>query len=84
MADVFPRSQGGAESMAAQFDVPFLGRVPLDPRITRACEAGTSYTAGVRQSGGRDLLLPLVKALRATEPPATQSAGDGADAAEVQ
>lgn len=84
VADVFPRSQGGAESMAAQFDVPFLGRVPLDPRITRACEAGTSYTAGVRQSGGRDLLLPLVKALRATEPPATQSAGAGADAAEVQ
>ena len=56
--------------MAQQFGVPFLGRVPLDPRITKACENGTSYTAGVRQSGGRDLLMPLVKKLRATEPSA--------------
>lgn len=68
VADVFPRAQGGAESMAQQFGVPFLGRVPLDPRITKACESGTSYTAGVRVSGGRDLLMPLVKKLRATEP----------------
>ena len=70
VADVFPRAQGGAEAMAQQFGVPFLGRVPLDPRITKACENGTSYTAGVRQSGGRDLLMPLVKKLRATEPSA--------------
>ena len=34
--DVFPSAEGGAEAMAASFNVPFLGRVPLDTAITAA------------------------------------------------
>jgi Mrp family chromosome partitioning ATPase len=68
VAEVFPRAQGGAEAMANAFGVPFLGRVPLDPSITRACESGTSYTAGVAASGGRSALAPIVERLRASEP----------------
>lgn len=68
VADVFPAANAGAEGMAARFGVPFLGRVPLDPNITRACEAGTSYAAGVRAAGRRDLLAPIVAKLRSTEP----------------
>lgn len=75
VADVFPRARGGAEGMAAQFGVPFLGRVPLDPRITRACETGASYSAGVRRAGGVDLLRPIVGALRASEHPEAASLG---------
>jgi Mrp family chromosome partitioning ATPase len=61
VADVFPRgAKGGAEGMAAQFGVPFLGKVPLDPRITRACEAG--------RHGGRSVLQHIVERLRASEP----------------
>lgn len=29
--------------MAADASVPFLGRVPLDPNIVRACEEGSSF-----------------------------------------
>ena len=69
VADVFPRgAKGGAEGMAAQFGAPFLGRVPLDPAMTRACEAGHSYAARVRLAGGRNLLEPVVRRLRASEP----------------
>ena len=38
--DVFPSAEGGAEGMAKEFNVPFLGRVPLDPAITTASEMG--------------------------------------------
>ena len=73
VADVFPRANGGAEAMATKFNVPFLGRVPLDPSITKACESGTSYTAGV--ADGRSALAHIVAGLRATEPkPAPKAA----------
>jgi hypothetical protein len=39
--DVFPRHQGGPEAMAKRFGVPFLGRVPLDKALQRACEDGS-------------------------------------------
>ena len=71
VADVFPMgSRGGAEGMATSFGVPFLGRVPLDPSITRACEAGASYTSGARTAGRRSALQPIVAKLRAAEPKA--------------
>ncbi|EFJ08179.1 hypothetical protein SELMODRAFT_185553 [Selaginella moellendorffii] len=41
-AQVFYVSGGGAQEMARQMRVPFLGRVPLDPRLSRAAEQGKS------------------------------------------
>ena len=41
-ADVFVPSKGGAEAMCAQMSVPFLGKVPLDPAISKAAELGKS------------------------------------------
>ena len=38
-------------------------QVPLDPEIVRACEAGTSYTAGAQLRGARSLLQPIVDKL---------------------
>lgn len=35
-SDVFRATRGGAESMAADMGVPFLGRVPLDPALSLA------------------------------------------------
>ena len=64
-SDVFPSAGGGAEAMARSFGVPFFGRVPLDPEITRACEAGRSYTEGARLRGARSLLQPIVERLLA-------------------
>ena len=45
-AQVFPQPEtGGPEQMSAKFDVPFLGRIPLDPSLQRACEQGEPAAA---------------------------------------
>ena len=37
---------GGGEKMAADMQVPFLGRVPIDPEIGLACDSGTPFVYG--------------------------------------
>jgi hypothetical protein len=40
-ADVFAAdASGGARGMAGRAGVPYLGDVPLDPNLLRACEEG--------------------------------------------
>lgn len=43
--DIFEPSSGGAAAMCAEMNVPFLGSIPLDPYLMRACEQGCSYAA---------------------------------------
>ncbi|KAL0014490.1 hypothetical protein SO802_001559 [Lithocarpus litseifolius] len=40
--EVFDSSSGGAEKMCREMDVPFLGKVPLDPQLCKAAEEGRS------------------------------------------
>lgn len=42
-AEVFPPSGGGPRGMAEKFNVPYLGKLPLDPNLLKACEDGTSF-----------------------------------------
>jgi len=44
---IFPPTTGGAEKMCAEMEVPFLGRLPLDPDMMQCCESGTPYLAGI-------------------------------------
>ena len=37
---VFPASGGGGPQLAKTMGVPFLGKVPLDPSLSLACEHG--------------------------------------------
>jgi ATP-binding protein involved in chromosome partitioning len=39
--DVF--KSGGGEKIAARMEVPFLGRIPLDPEITIKCDEGKAF-----------------------------------------
>ncbi len=41
--DVF--KTGGGERLAAEMNVPFLGRIPLDPRIVASADAGSPFAA---------------------------------------
>ncbi len=41
LTDIF--KSGGGERMAAEMDVPFLGRIPLDPAVGRACDDGQPF-----------------------------------------
>ncbi len=40
-SDIF--KSGGGEAMAADMDIPFLGRVPLDPEVVLASDRGELY-----------------------------------------
>jgi len=40
---IFATTTGGAEKMAGEMQVPFLGKIPLDPRIARLSDEGKSF-----------------------------------------
>ena len=40
LSNVFASSGTGVQGMAAKFNVPYLGRVPLDPALGKACDNG--------------------------------------------
>eukprot|EP00727_Mastigamoeba_balamuthi_P001460 m51a1_g11310 putative Nbp35 (351) ;mRNA; f:89775-91157 len=42
---IFPKTSGGAQKMAQDFGIPFLGKIPLDPLIARSCDEGRPYFA---------------------------------------
>ena len=40
---IFAPTTGGARKMAEETGVPFLGAIPLDPRIGKSCDLGESF-----------------------------------------
>ena len=49
-SQIFPPTTGGAEKMALDMKIPFLGRVPLDPRIGKCCDEGKSFLSEIPDS----------------------------------
>ena len=43
-------STGGGQRLAEEMQVPFLGRIPFDPRIVSAADAGTLFVESVTDS----------------------------------
>jgi len=39
---IFKSKNGGGEKLSIDFDIPFLGKIPLDPDVMNACENGKS------------------------------------------
>jgi len=56
-SQIFKATTGGARKLAQDMDIPFLGAVPLDPRIGMACDFGESFFDAYPDS-------PACKALR--------------------
>ena len=46
--DIFKSS--GEEKMARELQVPFLGRIPIDPKVVAACDSGRPYIQEYRDS----------------------------------
>ena len=46
--DIF--KSGGGENMALEMNIPFLGRIPIDPQIVYACDSGEPYIQQYSQS----------------------------------
>jgi Mrp family chromosome partitioning ATPase len=42
-SQIFKPTTGGGKGLAEEMGIPFLGSVPLDPRIRMACDYGESY-----------------------------------------
>lgn len=69
---MFPTHQGGVKAMAAAFEMPFLGRVPLDPGLTQACEEGRSYAEDGTGPGAealKEIVDGVVRRVGAGPPP---------------
>jgi ATP-binding protein involved in chromosome partitioning len=60
---------GGGEEVAREFDLPFLGRIPMDPKIVMAGDEGTSYLATGADSPACKAFALVVKAIVNRLPP---------------
>ena len=56
---IFPKTSGGAEAMAKEMGLRFLGRIPLDPLIARSCDEGRPYFAAHPDSDATKQFLKL-------------------------
>jgi hypothetical protein len=74
-SQIFQATTGGARALAREMNIPFLGAVPLDPRIGMACDYGESFfdawpdspacsaLKGVIRRVGEEMGLPANKVL---------------------
>ncbi len=63
--DVF--GSGGGERLAADLDVPFLGRIPLDPALREAGDAGTPLLEARPDSPAAEAVFALAESVAATK-----------------
>jgi Mrp family chromosome partitioning ATPase len=54
---------GGGERAARELGVPFLGRVPIEPRIVDGCDTGKPFVADGKDSPAKEALLNLTERL---------------------
>ncbi|KAI9799801.1 MAG: cytosolic Fe-S cluster assembly factor nbp35 [Sarcosagium campestre] len=59
-SEIFAASTGGAERLAQETGITFLGRVPLDPRIGMACDYGESFFDAYPDSPACEALRTVV------------------------
>ena len=62
-AHVFPPTKGGAEKMAKDMQVPFLGKIPLDTKVALAAEKGESVLdsgAGAAANAYKEIVSGIV------------------------
>ena len=59
--DIF--SSGGGEQVAREFDLPFLGRVPMDPRVVVAGDTGRPYLSSGAETPATKAFDEVVEAV---------------------
>jgi ATP-binding protein involved in chromosome partitioning len=52
---------GGGERAARELGVPFLGRLPIEPRIVEGCDAGKPFVADGSDSPAKEAFLNLTE-----------------------
>lgn len=61
---IFKPTTGGGEQLCKDAKIPFLGSVPLDPRIGRCCDNGENYFEEYDDSPATAAILDVVDRLR--------------------
>jgi len=59
--DIF--SSGGGEKTARDFDLPFLGRVPMDPRVVVAGDTGKPYLSSDEDTPATKAFTTIIEAV---------------------
>lgn len=65
--DIF--KSGGGEEVAREFDLPFLGRVPMDPKVVMAGDDGKPYLSSDNDSPAVKAFSEIVTAVENRLPP---------------
>jgi len=66
---------GGGRRIAEDMGVPFLGSIPIDPKIAEACDEGRAYITGYADSPTAVIMRDIVA--RLSEADTIQSPGAG-------
>ncbi|EFX70261.1 hypothetical protein DAPPUDRAFT_328248 [Daphnia pulex] len=64
-SEIFLATTGGARQMASEFNLPFLGQIPLDHRLTQACDEGIDFFEEYSDSATASAFIQLVKEIKA-------------------
>ncbi|RPH41591.1 MAG: ATP-binding protein, partial [Desulfobulbaceae bacterium] len=65
--DIF--KTGGGEEVAREFELPFLGRIPMDPKIVMAGDDGTPYLSSDADSPAGKAFGLVIDAIENRLPP---------------
>lgn len=63
-SQIFKPTTGGGEQLAKDLNIKFLGSVPLDPRIGKACDNGECFFDSYPDSPASDAIIDVVESLR--------------------
>ena len=66
--------EGGGRRIAEDMGVPFLGSIPLDPKIAESCDAGRAYIRDFADSPTARIMRDIVKSIEPAGPGAAASA----------
>lgn len=70
--DIF--KSGGGESLARELDLPFLGKIPMDPQVVLAGDDGTPYLSSEADSPATHAFAEVVKSIEIRLPPVAVAA----------
>lgn len=70
--DIF--KSGGGESLARELDLPFLGKIPMDPLVVLAGDDGTPYLSSDADSPATHAFAEVVKSIETRLPPVAVAA----------
>lgn len=65
--DIF--KSGGGEALARELELPFLGKIPMDPKVVMAGDDGTPYLASDSESPAIEAFGKVVTAVATRLPP---------------